>query len=182
MARPTSSTRRYAEAAFEIALRDDNVERWLEQLDNAARIAADDEVVDRLSDPSVPFDMRADALSSALGADLVPQLRNLLLLLMRRRRLAHAAGVAADFRRLYNRRAGIIEATATSAAPLADDEVRALRERIAGLAGAGRQVDLELAVDPSLLGGITVRLGDTLIDGSVRGRLERLRSQLAART
>lgn len=179
---PTSSTRRYAEAAFEIALRDDNVEHWLEQLDTAARITADDDVVDRLSDPSVPFDVRAEALESALGSKLVPQLRNLLLMLMRRRRLAHASGVAADFRRLYNQRAGIVEATATSAAPLSEDEVRTLRERIAAIAGSGRQVDLQLAVDPSLLGGVTVRLGDTLIDGSVRGRLERLRSQLAART
>ncbi len=179
---PTSSTRRYAQAAFEIALRDDNVERWLEQLDTAARITADDELVDRLSDPSVPFDVRARALESALGSKLVPQLRNLLLLLMRKRRLAHVGGVAADFRRLYNQRAGIVEATATSAAPLSEDEVRTLRDRIAAIAGSGRQVELQLAVDPSLLGGVTVRLGDTLIDGSVRGRLERLRSQLAART
>jgi F-type H+-transporting ATPase subunit delta len=182
MARSGTSTRRYAEAAFELALRDDNVERWLAQLDRAAQMVADDEVVDRLSDPSVPFDTRANALTGALGKDSIPQLGNLLLLLMRRRRLAAVGSVAADFRRLYNRRAGIVEATATSAAPLADDEVRALRERIAGLAGAGRRVELQLAVDPSLLGGITVRLGDTLIDGSVRGRLERLRSQLAART
>ena len=69
---PTSSTRRYAEAAFEIALRDDNVERWLEQLDTAARITADDELVDRLSDPSVPFDVRARALESALGPSSCP--------------------------------------------------------------------------------------------------------------
>jgi len=178
----TSSTRRYAEAAFEVALRDDLVDRWLEQLDKAARITADDEVVDTLSDPKVPLDVRARALESALGPDLVPQLRNLLLLLMRRRRLGHAGRVAADFRRLYNRRAGIVEAIATSAAPLSDDEVRILRERIGAIAGHGRQVQLQLEVDPSLLGGITVQLGDTLIDGSVRGRLERLRGQLAART
>jgi F-type H+-transporting ATPase subunit delta len=176
-----ASTRRYAEAAFEIALRDKNVDAWLEQLDRAAKIASDEPTVDRLSDPQVPFDVRAEALKAAMGRGAIPQLVNLLLLLVRRRRLNLAAGVAADFRRLYNRREGIVEATATSAAPLADDEIRALRERIGELAGSGRKVDLQLAVDPSLLGGISVRLGDTLIDGSVRGRLERLRSQLAAR-
>jgi len=117
-----------------------------------------------------------------MGQDALPQMVNLMLLLMRRRRLALAGRVAADFRRLYNRRAGIVQATATSAAPLAADEVAALRERIAGYVGSDRQIDLSLAVDPGLLGGITVRLGDTLIDGSVRGRLERLRGQLAART
>jgi F-type H+-transporting ATPase subunit delta len=177
-----SSTRRYAEAAFEIASRDKNVDAWLAQLDEAAKVAADDDTLARLTDPSVPFEVRADALTKALGKNAIPQLRNLLLLLMRRRRLNHVAGVAADFRRLYNRQQGIVEATATSAAPLRKDEVSALRERIAGLAGSGRKVDLQLAVDPSLLGGIQVRLGDTLIDGSVRGRLERLRGQLAART
>ena len=182
MARATSSTRRYAEAAFEIASRDNNVDSWLAQLDQAAAFTSDDGTLDRLSDPSVPYSVRADALTKALGKDAVPQLRNLLLLLMRRRRLSQVTGVAADFRRLYNRQQGIVEATATSAAPLTDSEVAALRERIAGLAGAGRTVDLQLAVDPSLLGGVQVRLGDTLIDGSVRGRLERLRGQLAART
>jgi F-type H+-transporting ATPase subunit delta len=182
MRRAKTSTRRYAEAAFELALRDDNVAAWLEQLNRAAAIAADPETLGRLSNPATPFDLRAKALTDALGKDAVPQLRNLLLLLMRRRRLSQIDRVAADFRRLYNQRAGIVEATATSAAPLDKDEVRGLRERIATLAGAGRKIDLRLAVDPGLLGGITVRLGDTLIDGSVRGRLERLRGQLAART
>jgi F-type H+-transporting ATPase subunit delta len=178
----TTSTRRYAEAAFELALRDDNLEAWKAQLDRATAIAGDPEALADLSDPSVPFEVRAEALTSALGKDPIAQLRNLLLLLMRRRRLSQLDRVAADFRRLYNRHEGIVEATATSAAPLNDDELGALRERIAGRAGAGRKIDLQLAVDPGLLGGITVRFGDTLIDGSVRGRLERLRGQLAART
>jgi F-type H+-transporting ATPase subunit delta len=182
MARPTTSTRRYAEAAFELALRDDNVDLWLRQLERAAGLSADEASLDRLSDPSVPFNVRAAALAGALGDDAVPQLRNLLLLLMRRRRLSLVAGVAADFRRLYNRRAGVVEATATVAAPLSDEDMGRLRQRIAEVAGQGRQVDLQLAIDPALLGGLTVRLGDTLIDGSVRGRLERLRNQLAART
>ena len=131
----------------------------------------------------MPFDVRAGALESALGPKLVPaDCATCLLLLMRRRRLGHAGGVAADFRRLYNRRAGIVEATASSAAPLSEDEVRTLRERIASHRRRGPAGRPAAEVDPSLLGGVTVRLGDTLIDGSVRGRLERLRSQLAART
>ena len=64
----------------------------------------------------------------------------------------------------------------TSAIPLEPAEVEALRERIAGMAGG--TVDLTTAVDPALIGGLTVRVGDTLIDASVRGRLERLRERL----
>lgn len=182
MARAKTSTRRYAEAAFELALRDNNLDAWLAQLERAAAIATDADALAGLSDPAVPYEVRSDALTRALGGNAVPQLRNLLLLLMRRRRLGYVDRVAADFRRLYNRRAGIVEATATSAAPLDDAEVEALRARIAKLVGADRQIELQVAVDPGLLGGVTVRLGDTLIDGSVRGRLERLRGQLAART
>ena len=74
----------------------------------------------------------------------------------------------------------ITVATAISAAPLAEDEIRALTERLEGLTGG--KVELEVQVDPSLLGGLVVRVGDRLIDGSVRGRLERLRNRLVAGT
>jgi F-type H+-transporting ATPase subunit delta len=86
--------------------------------------------------------------------------------------------VANEFRRLYNKNAGIVEATATSALALDDAEVAALTKRLEQLTGA--RIELERKVDPSLLGGIQVRIGDTLYDGSVRGRLERLRTRLAA--
>jgi len=180
MPRQGSSARRYAEAAFEIALRDSELDPWLDQLDRAAEAAADSATVRRLEDPAVPFEQRADALFAALGRDIRPKVRNLLLLLLRRRRIETLPRMAREFRRLYNRRAGITEATAISAAPLPPDEAEAIRARLEQMAGG--RVDLELRTDPSLLGGIQVRLGDRLIDGSVRGRLERLRARLAAGT
>ncbi|MDP8904170.1 MAG: F0F1 ATP synthase subunit delta [Chloroflexota bacterium] len=181
MPRQRTGVRRYAEAAFEIGQRDGTVETWLDQLDRAAAVAADPGSVARLQDPAVPFSARAEALMQALGGDLVPPVRNLLLLLMRRRRVDQLDQLAAEFRRLYNRRAGIVQATAISAAPLEPDQLDALRERVVELAGHGRSVELHTEVDPHLLGGLQVRIGDRLIDGSVRGRLERLRNQLAAR-
>jgi len=179
MAHQRTGTRRYAEAAFEIGLRDGTVDEWLAQLERAAAIAADPATVGRLQDPAVPFEVRADALIQGLGADALPQVRNLLLLLMRRRRVDQLGQLAVEFRRLHNRRAGVIEATAISAVPLEEDELRRLRERVVQLAGRGRSVELRTEVDPSLLGGVQLRIGDQLIDGSVRGRLERLRNQLA---
>ena len=181
MARQRTGTRRYAEAAFEIALRDETIDAWLEQLVRAGSVADDPAAVARLQDPAVPFEVRANALVRALGADLLPPVRNLLLLLMRRRRVDQLGQLAAEFRRLYNRRAGVIEATAISAMPLDVEELAGLRERVVQLAGRGRSVELRTEVDPSLLGGVALRIGDQLIDGSVRGRLERLRNQLAAR-
>nr|MBA2373173.1 ATP synthase F1 subunit delta [Chloroflexota bacterium] len=67
---------------------------------------------------------------------------------------------------------------ATSASPLSPDEVRALQGRLETMTGG--RVELDTQVDPSLLGGLVVRVGDRMIDGSVRGRLERLRNRLVS--
>ncbi|HWH37249.1 MAG TPA: F0F1 ATP synthase subunit delta [Candidatus Limnocylindrales bacterium] len=178
MARPTTSARRYAEAAFEIALRDGTVEQWRQQLERFSAALADGQMVRRLEDPAVPLETRSAAITGALGADALPQVRNLLLLVLRRRRLEQLPRITEEFRRLYNRRAGVVEATAISAAPLSDTDVAELERRLVDIAGG--RVELSLEVDPSLIGGIAVRLGDRLIDGSVRGRLERLRTRLTA--
>ncbi len=174
----TSTARRYAEAAFELARRDGTVEQWLAQLDRAAVALADAAVVRRLENPRAPLEARHAALVSVFGTDLLPQLSNLLGLVLRRRRLESVHGIAREFRRLYNRQAGIVEATATSAAQLDQAEIDALRQRLEKITGG--RIELTLDVDRALLGGIQVRLGDQLMDGSVRGRLERLRSRLAA--
>ena len=178
MPRPTTAARRYAEAAFDIAVRDGAVERWLEHLERAAALGSREEVADFLANPAIPFEDRRQRFETALGGNVPRPVLNLLLLLLRRRRIELVPRVAAEFRRLVNRRAGIVEATATSASPLRPDDVQALRERLERLTGG--RVELTLEVDPALLGGVVVRVGDRLIDGSVRGRLERLRSQLAA--
>ena len=69
-----------------------------------------------------------------------------------------------------------MHAVVTSAAPLSEADSRAISERLAAMTGG--RVEVELAVDPALLGGVVVRMGDRLLDGSVRGRLERLRARL----
>jgi F-type H+-transporting ATPase subunit delta len=173
----TTTARRYAEAAFEIAQRDGNVDAWLGQLQRIAAALDDPLVVRRLEDPHVPFAARHAAFRSLFtDAEMLPQVWNLVGLVLRRRRLESVDDIAREFRRLYNRRAGISEAVATSAAELDEQEVAALRQRLEQMTGG--KVDLTLRVDPQLLGGVQVRLGDLLIDGSVRGRLERLRSRL----
>jgi F-type H+-transporting ATPase subunit delta len=178
MARPSSAARRYAEAAFEIAERDGATDQWLSQLSRVGQALSDGDLVRALEDPAVPLEKRSSALRQALGPDALPPVRNLLELVLRRRRLEEVPRIATEFRRLYNRRAGIVEATAISAAPLSDTDVAELRRRLVDIAGS--QVDLSLEVDPALIGGIAVRIGDRLIDGSVRGRLERLRNRLTA--
>jgi F-type H+-transporting ATPase subunit delta len=132
--------------------------------------------MDALANPALPLDQRLAAADRVL-ADLSQSVRNLVLLLVRRHRIEQLPRVVAEFVRLDERRQGIIHATATSAAPLTDPEVKALTARLEQMTGG--RIALSTDVDEALLGGLIVRVGDRLIDGSVRGRLERLRNQLA---
>lgn len=177
MARPSTTARRYAEAIFEIALRDGTVGEWLSQLERLAQVFTDPELLRRMEDPQSSVADRLSALEQ-IEAGMLPQISNLLGLLVRRRRLESLPDIHRQFRRLHYRREGIVEAAATSAAELDDAEIGALRERLERMTGG--KVELELNVDRDLLGGVQVRIGDQLIDGSVRGRLERLRNRLVA--
>ena len=176
MARRDSGARRYAEAAFEVATRDGQLDAWRAELDQAAQLAGDERALEVLANPAIPVEQRADALRDMLGSRVSGPVQNLVQLLLRRGRIDQLPRVAAEFRRLDDRRQGVIHATVTSAAELTRDEVRALVARLEQQTGG--RVALEEEVDPSLLGGLIVRIGDRLIDGSVRGRLERLRNQL----
>jgi F-type H+-transporting ATPase subunit delta len=179
MARRDTAPRRYADAAFEIGLRDDTVETWRRELETSAATASDDALMGALANPAMPLDQRLDA-AGRVFADLSQPVRNLVLLLVRRGRIEQLPRVAAEFARLDDERNGLTHATATSAVPLGDEEVRAVVARLEQLTGA--RIELDTNVDPAILGGIVVRIGDRLIDGSVRGRLERLRATLAAGT
>ena len=176
MARRNTAPRRYAEAAFEVATRDGTLDRWRADLDSAASIAGDQRSLDVLANPAIPIERRAIALDQLLVDQVSEQAANLVRLLLRRGRIEDLPRVAAEYRRLDDRRQGITHATATSASELTQDEIRELTARLEQ--STGGRIALDVEVDPSLLGGLVVRVGDRLIDGSVRGRLERLRNQL----
>jgi F-type H+-transporting ATPase subunit delta len=178
MARPTTAARRYAEAAFELALRDEALDRWLEDLELAAQVMADERVARVVDDPSMPPEKRSAALEKMFGSRLSKPAASLVHLLGRRGRLELLPAVASEYRRLVHRHRGVVEAVVTSAASLTPDEFRAVEERVVAMTGS--QVELREEVDEGLIGGLTVRIGDQLLDASVRGRLERLRDQLVA--
>jgi F-type H+-transporting ATPase subunit delta len=178
MAVRDTAARRYAEAAFEVGLRDGTVETWRSELDAAGEIASDDRVGRALANPAIPLETRTKQADAAFSKVVSAPVLNLIGLMLRRGRIEQLPRVAAEFRRLDNDRQGITLATATSAAPLTQDEIRDITARLERLTGG--RIELDVQVDPSLLGGLVVRVGDRLIDGSVRGRLERLRNQLVS--
>ena len=128
-------------------------------------------------DPSFPVEQKVaflDKLNAKLG--MAQATRNLIALLIRNDRIAGFDDVAAELRREINRRLGISEAKVVSARKLDDGERRDLEKQIAGLTGG--QVEAQFEEDGSLIGGAIIQVGSTVYDGSLRGRLERLREEL----
>lgn len=169
--------RAFAEVIFEVHL---NPKETQQQLgDFAAAWNESRELREFLLDPSFPVEQKVAVLDK-LNAKLqmAQQVRNFVAVLIRNGRMWGFDDVVAEFGREVNRRMGIQQATVTSARPLDESERRELEAEIAKL--TGNKVEAQYAVDKSLIGGVVVQAGSTVYDGSVRGRLDRLRQELTA--
>ncbi len=178
MPRPVAAARRYAEAAFGVALADDRLDAWGEDLAYAASVLGMAQVERIVDSPAVPLADRSALVARLLEARVQPGALRLVDLLVSRGRASALQRVSEEFHRLLNDHRGIVMATVTSAVALTDDETEAIRARVEEMAGA--KVELETRVDNALIGGVTVQIRDQLLDASIRGRLERLRDQLHA--
>jgi F-type H+-transporting ATPase subunit delta len=175
---PSTAARRYAEAAFQLARRDDALDAYASGLDLAARMLASEAARDIVRNPARALRERMEFVNGMLEPRVPEPVLKLVGLLVQRGRIDQLPRVASEYHRLLNAQRSVVEAVATAAAPLTSDETAALQKKVAEM--TGRTVDLRVEVDEALIGGLTVRVGDTLYDASVRGRLERLRSRLVA--
>ena len=174
------AARRYAEALFQLAMRDDKVDAWRADIGYACELAQDERVVRAIDSPAVPFSQRRHALEELLGSHVSTQVLNLALLLAQRGRLSIMPAVSDEYDDLVRHSRGIVGATVTSPSPLSAKELATLKRRIEELAGARGELTTE--TEPALIGGLCVMIGDRQIDDSVRSRLGRLRGQLVQGT
>ena len=129
--------------------------------------------------PAVPALQKVgflDKLNAKLG--MQKELRNLIAVLINNDRIGHVAEVAAAYRAILRQQLGIRPAEITTARELGAEDKSRLVAEVGRLAGA--KIDASFKLDPTILGGTVVRIGSTVYDGSVRGRLERLKESLVA--
>jgi len=167
----------YANALFEAAQEQGKLEVIREQLREVVDAEAQvPELRELLRNPQVDPRARAAALEDVLeGAEQL--LRNFLLLLADKGRTGQLEEIAREFERLVAEHEGVVHAELTTAVELSDEEAQELLGQIEQ--ASGRKVDATRRVDPELIGGIVLQVGSHRLDASVRGRLERLRRQLA---
>ena len=179
MAELSTIARPYAEALFGAASADGaGLDAWAELVNEMAQAAQHPEVQAALSDPALDAAARVSLLRALLKSPVSSQAENFLALLAQNDRLALLPEVARQFMEQKNRREGSAEALIESAFELSDAQVA---ELVAGLEKKF-QVKLkpDVRVDPSLIGGVRVTVGDQVLDTSVSAQLVRMRDALVA--
>jgi F-type H+-transporting ATPase subunit delta len=173
----TVADRVYARALFDAAKDRGRVEPVHGQLAQVVEAEAEvPELRELLRNPQLDPNARARAIEDVLeGGDEI--LRNFLLLLADKGRSGQLEEIAREFERLVAEEEGIVRAELTTAVELSDEEARELLKQVEQ--ASGRKVEATREVDPELIGGIVLQVGSHRLDASVRGRLERLRRELA---
>lgn len=170
--------RRYAQAVLELALEGNNLAEWQRDLEALAQVWGETRISARLDDPKLGRTRRMEEARAALQGRINPLALNLVLLLVDRGRAGLIPQIAAAFDRLERERERRVTAHVISAIPLTDVQQQRLIQQLSRR--TDRTVDLEMRVDPSIIGGLIVRVGDQLIDASVAGRLRRIEAQLSS--
>ncbi len=169
--------RRYAAGAFRLAEEEHAVDRWRAELAKLDQLFQDEGLRAAFRNPAVSTARRVE-LARRRGSDLRPQTQNLMRLLIEHQRTSEQSAIRREFERMADQASGIVHATLTTSIPLEEDE----RQRLRGVLQRklGREVILRHQVDPALIGGARIQVGDQLVDGSVQTKLEQLRQALRA--
>lgn len=179
MADRSTIARPYAKAAFADATSANALDAWSTMLDRGAAVVTDERIAALIGSPKVTPAQLAELVTDVAGTKGTGEHGgNFLRLLAESRRLGFLPEIAVRFKALKDEKEGTVDVTVTSAAAMPDAE----REKIATALAKrfNRKVRVHTEVDPSLIGGAVVRAGDTVIDGSIKSRLERLAFDLTA--
>jgi F-type H+-transporting ATPase subunit delta len=170
------AARRYAQAALELAVEHNSLDAWERDMRALGDALASDEAQAFVGSRQVSTEAKEAFLRRAAG-EVSPMAWNLARLLGSKNRLELLPQVAEAFQEMADDRRGVAHAQVVTAVPLDDGERRALEQRLSEL--TGKQVDVRLFQDESILGGLVARIGDRLIDGSTKSKLIALKRRLA---
>lgn len=168
---------KYAQAVFELAEEQgmlDEIQNQLTMVEET--IASHQELATLLYHPRVPAEAKKETINKLFSDEIVEFLYKFLLLLVDKRREALLPAIAKEYMKLANQARNIDEAEVTTAMPLTEAEHAALAAKLSAV--TGKKMILKTAVDSRLIGGVVVKIGDKLVDGSVARQLQVLRTAL----
>ncbi len=176
MAELATIARPYANAVFEVAKGDQNLERWSRMLTLLVNAATHPKVKSLLDSPEIGDEQKAHRLAEICGDDLNVRARKFVATLAANKRLDILPEIQEQFETLRAAQEQTLEVEVLSAYPISSEQSAELRDALARK--YAKQVNLTSSVDASLIGGAVIRAGDTVIDGSLRGKLNKLTETL----
>ena len=175
-----SASLQYASALADVALAQGAADAALKQLnDVAAAFAASSELRNALASPAVPREAKhgvIEKIAARAGAGKI--IRNFLFVIADRHRTHILPEIVAAFEGVIRQRQGVAEAEISSAVELSAAQKKTFAQTLERI--TGKKIEAKYSLDPALLGGAVVRVGDTIYDGSVRSSLNEMRARLAA--
>ena len=171
------SGRRYGQAIFELAQEQGETAQWGQDVALVAEAFADPDFNALLKHAGVPAEDKQSAVDTVLGG-VNPMVRNMVNLLVARGLVDAIPEACEEYAELLDRQEGRQRVEVTTAVPLEPPEVERITSFISGL--IGREVVVTARVDEEVLGGLVIQIGDRLLDGSARARLDGLRERLAS--
>lgn len=175
--RGSASARRHAQAAFELARQTNQVDQWVRDLDGIAAIFQEPDLKALLESPRIPLEGKLKVLRDNL-AGINPLALNLALLLVAKGRIGLAPDIASEFESLVDAQKGFVRAEVITAVPLDSTEQERVIQYLSRV--TGMRIRLTARVDPSIGGGLIARVGDRILDGSIRAKLQEMKKSLAA--
>lgn len=170
-----SKAKRYAQALFSLAATEGKQETWLGSLSGIEQQLSDPTAMLFFGEPRISSERKADAAARvAESAD--PLVRNFVGLLVQKQAVGSLAAIVREYVRILDESLGRVQATVTSAVEVSSAQRERLTDSLSAM--LNKEVVLDINEDPGIIGGILVRVGDQVIDGSVRARLEGLRNRL----
>lgn len=168
---------RYATALFEIAKEQGAMTKFKEEALAIVNLLQDTpEYVSLLGHPSVVEANKLEMVQEAFGGKVADEFVGLIELIIKKSRTEYLVDILMEFIKMAKEAEGILKGMITSAMPLTNKQIAQIETNLEQ--STGKTLELEVTVDPSLIGGMIVRIGDKVVDGSIKGQMDTLKSQL----
>ncbi|MDY6892716.1 MAG: ATP synthase F1 subunit delta [Chloroflexota bacterium] len=170
-----ASAKRHAQAVFQLAIENNEVEKWRSELKAMAVTLTEPELAMVLENPKIHLSEKMVVIKKCLP-DLSELALNLAYLLVSKQRLGILKQIIAEYERKADAHLGLEHATVVTAVPIDEGDKAKLAKHLSEI--AGKQIVLSAEVDPSIIGGFVARIGDKVLDGSTKAKLEALKKSL----
>lgn len=168
---------RYATALFEIAKEQGAMIKFKEEALAIVNLLQETpEYMLLLGHPSVVEANKLEMVQEAFGGKVADEFVGLIELIIKKSRTEYLLDILMEFIKMAKEAEGILKGTITSAMPLTNKQIAQIETNLEQ--STGKTLELEVTVDPSLIGGMIVRVGDKVVDGSIKGQMDTLKSQL----